>query len=256
MPRSKSKSQSSTGKLQSTPTPSKTKPKKFATKPRGHATPHKEQPIDSSSLWNALAKTPGVGVSITDAQGHLLFVNSTTMMLFSETTEIDYEGKRISDFHPPDFVKERLRMIQTVLKDGRPLTLKHIYHGRNIHSTVWPIVDRAPPYSRVIVVSFVACGESLTGDLPGNIEAYATNYIDLGPLDVLTQRELEVLVLLGHGMSVPKAAKILHRSPKTVQRHKAAISQKLELHGQAELVSLVASLGLELSHIKLKRLKR
>jgi DNA-binding CsgD family transcriptional regulator len=245
---------------------SQPKPRKSVAKPKGKAVKARAKSaavkkgnalgLDSHSLWNALSQTPGVGVSITDAKGSLLFVNDTMMSLFSDATDIQYVGKQISDFHPPEFVEERLQMIQRVLREGKPLSLQHIYRGRNIHSTVWPIVDKAPPFSRVIVVSFSPCNGSLPAAVPDAIESFSTNYIDLGPLDCLTPRELEVLVLLGYGMSVPKAAALLHRSPKTVQRHKAAISQKLELHGQAEIVSMVASLGLELSHAKLQRFKR
>ncbi|MEZ6087757.1 MAG: hypothetical protein R3C05_06990 [Pirellulaceae bacterium] len=39
--------------------------------------------IDLGSLWGAVSQTPGVGVSITDREGRLLFVNDTSMVLFS-----------------------------------------------------------------------------------------------------------------------------------------------------------------------------
>ncbi|TWU45170.1 Bacterial regulatory protein, luxR family [Novipirellula aureliae] len=82
--------------------------------------------------------------------------------------------------------------------------------------------------------------------MDSTIEVVATQYIGLGTLDVLTRRELEVLVLLGHGLSVPRAAAILHRSPKTVERHKDSISKKLRLRGQAKLVGVATSVGLDL----------
>ena len=219
--------------------------------------PHFRVPVgDPKALWTALSRTPGVGVSITDAEGRLLFVNDTSQVLFSKATAIAYQGKRISDFHPTEFVKERLALIGRVLKESRPLAIRHVYHGRRIESTLWPICDPAPPYNRVIVVS-IAGTPSLSSDVPAEIiEQAQTQYIDLGPLNVLTRRELEVLVLLGNGLSVPKAASVLFRSPKTIQRHKAAISQKLQVHGQAELVELVASVGLQLSDAHLKRLPR
>ncbi len=209
--------------------------------------------IDQGSLWAALSRSPGVGVSITDDKGRLLFVNDTAMVLFSQTTNIDYEGKSIADFHSPEYVKERLAMIARVLKDGKPLAMTHIYHGRSIHSTVWPIRDKTPPFNRVIVISRAeASGDDL--GLSDTCETVKSEYIGLGPLDCLTRRELEVAVLLGHGMSVPTVAKLLHRSPKTVQRHKASISSKLKVRGQAELVAIITSMGLDLDHTRLKRL--
>ncbi len=210
--------------------------------------------LDKLSLWNALAKTPGIGVSITDKDGRLLFVNDTAKLLFSESIETDYRGKFISDFHPREFTEERLAMIKRVLEDGKPLSISHIYHGRRIQSTIWPIRDHRPPYGRVIVVTHERSHDPLGSELADQCETISSAFIDLGPLNVLTYRELEVLVLLGHGMNVPEAAAVLYRSPKTIQRHKASISQKLGAHGQADLVAIVTVIGLNMDDIKLKRL--
>ncbi|WP_246146437.1 PAS and helix-turn-helix domain-containing protein [Rubripirellula lacrimiformis] len=208
-------------------------------------------PLDAASLWAAFSQTKGVGVSITDAQGRLLFVNDTAMVLFSKTAEIAYQGKCISDFHSPEYVAERLAMIGRVLHEGRPLSMQHIYHGKKICSTVWPIRDSQPPYDRVVVISRTDSGDGMM--IPEVAEQVSTEFIDLGPLSVLTRREVEVAVLLGHGMSVPRVAQLLHRSPKTIQRHKAAISTKLGVHGQAELVAIITEMGLELDDANRKR---
>lgn len=208
----------------------------------------------SPETWLALAQTPGVGVSITDAQGNLLFVNDTSLVLFSGSSDIDYQGKKIADFHPPEFVAERLAMIAEVLKKNKPLSIRHILNGKPISSTVWPIRDKTPPFNRALVISRPGPSQEVESQIPNNIETFDTEYVDLGPLNVLTRREVEVLVLLGHGMSVPRAAAILHRSPKTIERHKESIGKKLSLHGQAELVYLVTTMGLELSDAKRKRL--
>ncbi len=209
--------------------------------------------VDPVLLWTALCQSPGIGVSITDVSGRLLFVNDTTMVLFSEQTNVDYVGKSIADFHPPEFVAERLAMLKKVVEESKTVRVRHVYHGRRIESTLWPVQDKRPPFNRVIVVSHQsACelGLPVDNDL---IEVVSTNYIDLGSLSVLSRRELEVLVLLGHGLNVPRTAAVLHRSPKTIQRHKASISEKLGLRGQAELVQIVTELGLELSDAHLKR---
>lgn len=199
-----------------------------------------------------MSQTKGVGVTITDAEGRLLFVNDTAMVLFSEKTDIDYEGKYIRDFHSPEYVSERLAMIARVLAEGKPLAMRHIYHGKPIHSTVWPIRDTRPPFNRVVVISRAESGHD-HGGVPENAELVETQFIDLGPLSSLTRREVEVAVLLGHGMSVPRVARLLHRSPKTIQRHKASISGKLNVHGQAELVAIITEMGLDLDDAKLKR---
>ncbi len=209
--------------------------------------------IDPTSLWAALSQTAGVGVGITDKDGRLLFINDTALVLFEETTDVDYEGKRIGDFHSPEYTAERLAMIGRVIKEGKPLAITHIYRGRKIASTVWPIRDKTPPFNRVLVISRCE-SNSDAAPIPEACETIKSEYIGLGPLSVLSRRELEVAVLLGHGISVPKVAQLLHRSPKTVQRHKASISTKLRVRGQAELVQVITAMGLDLDDTRLKRL--
>jgi len=56
------------------------------------------------------------------------------------------------------------------------------------------------------------------------------------PVDVLSDRELEVLEKLGKGMSTRDIADTLHLSPKTVETHRAHIKEKLNLKDGNALV--------------------
>jgi DNA-binding NarL/FixJ family response regulator len=69
---------------------------------------------------------------------------------------------------------------------------------------------------------------------------------DLGPLDGLTARELEVLALLGKGQRTKEIAETLHRSVSTIDGHRERIGQKLGLNDRAELVSVARRAGLRL----------
>lgn len=207
---------------------------------------------EHSSLWNAFSETPGVGVSLTDVEGRLLFVNRTALELFEGHTDVAYEGKTIADFHPPEFVAERLPLLKRVIESQKPLILRHVYLGRCLESTLWPMLDRKPPFNRVIVVSRHVSGE--THEMNCGIDTIDSKYIELGQLHVLTRRELEVFVMLGHGMSIPRIAKTLHRSPKTLERHKAAIAKKLSVRSHAEMARIVCLLGLQFDDAKRTRL--
>lgn len=198
--------------------------------------------VEQAAFWKALSRTPGVGVSVTNAQGRLLFVNDTALDLFEGHTDVDYHGKTIADFHSPEFVEERLAILKKVVESHKPIKMRHVFLGRSIESTLWPINDRKPPFNRVIVVSKLQVGESDSSDK--SIETVESDFVELGQLNVLTQRELEVFVMLGHGMSIPQIAKTLYRSPKTIERHKSTIARKLTLRTQAEMVRIVTLLGL------------
>lgn len=55
-------------------------------------------------------------------------------------------------------------------------------------------------------------------------------------VDTLSDREKEILVLLGKGMSSAEIGERLHRSVKTIEAHRAAIRGKLGLRTAAELI--------------------
>lgn len=53
---------------------------------------------------------------------------------------------------------------------------------------------------------------------------------------ILTERESEVLQLIGQGLSIDEIGNNLHRSPKTIDVHRQHIKQKLNLKSNAELM--------------------
>lgn len=56
------------------------------------------------------------------------------------------------------------------------------------------------------------------------------------PINTLTDRELEILALVGHGRSSRQIAEDLHLSTKTVESHRLHIKEKLGLQNAAELL--------------------
>lgn len=57
----------------------------------------------------------------------------------------------------------------------------------------------------------------------------------LSPIDLLSDRELEVFRLIGHGFATRHIARELNRSVKTVETHRAHLKDKLGLKNAAEL---------------------
>jgi len=63
---------------------------------------------------------------------------------------------------------------------------------------------------------------------PGNVST--------SPVDRLTDRELEVVQLIGRGLSSREIAESLHLSVKTIESHRAHVKEKLSLRNATELV--------------------
>ena len=74
-------------------------------------------------------------------------------------------------------------------------------------------------------------GENLIFKAVQSIEAGAGS-----PLDALSDRELEVLQLLGQGHSTRSIAETLHLSVKTIETHRAHIKEKLGFHDSEDMV--------------------
>ncbi len=86
---------------------------------------------------------------------------------------------------------------------------------------------------------------------PGIAKRVITDYVQrldpaeaAGPLSALTAREREVLQLAADGRTIRQIAARLHLSPKTVEHHRAAAMNKLDLHNQTDLVKYAIRIGL------------
>jgi len=64
------------------------------------------------------------------------------------------------------------------------------------------------------------------------------------PLDLITDREREILSLIAHGHTTNEIATRLHLSNKTVETHRSHINEKLGLHTRADLVRFALDHGL------------
>lgn len=63
-------------------------------------------------------------------------------------------------------------------------------------------------------------------------------------LQSLTPREQQILRMIGKGQSRTEIAKTIHRSPKTVDAHRASIMEKLGIHDRVELARYAIREGL------------
>lgn len=66
-----------------------------------------------------------------------------------------------------------------------------------------------------------------------------------GPMDQLTDRELEVFELFGNGMSTSEIAERLCLSPKTIDAHRQKIKRKLDIGSTSELMQYAVKWVLE-----------
>ena len=97
-----------------------------------------------------------------------------------------------------------------------------------------------------LAVQAVARGETYLS--PAISKHVVADYIrhdggEPSPLELLTQRQREILQLLGEGHSTKEIARILHVSPKTVETHRTQLMERLDIHDIAGLVRFAIRAG-------------
>ena len=132
----------------------------------------------------------------------------------------------LTSFRTEDYVHAALRMGADgyILKDASidevQLALRHVAQGKKYLS---------PDVSAHVFDSFLH---------PHNGTARVSK------LDILTTRERSILQLVAEGRTNRRAAEFLSVSPKTIEKHRARLMQKLGLRNAAELTLVALDMGL------------
>ncbi len=204
-------------------------------------------------LWTILKSQPGVGIVLVDADGLVLFANEQARRIYYGHADFDPVGQTIEALEGPEFAAERLQVLREVIRTRRPRIIRHIRGGKRTEATLWPLRPKPPNKPRVLTIT-------RQGVLPESEEpafpVFESRLVDLGPLDVLTRRELEVLALIGHGTPLKTIALELGVSQRTVERYRTDIARKLRVNSIAEIARLVERAGLDVDHAALPRLQR
>jgi DNA-binding NarL/FixJ family response regulator len=86
---------------------------------------------------------------------------------------------------------------------------------------------------------------------PGITTAVVNGYLSAkaapafqSPFDELTPREREILKLIAEGYKTRQIADYLCISPKTVEKHRANLMERLQLHGVSALTTYAIEKGL------------
>lgn len=192
-----------------------------------------DQPVVSFAMRNLLSSQPGWSVvaHVTTLDEARIACNqsSPVVVLLDRVRPGDREYAFIS------WVRDHAPSTVSVVYGGQP---ELVYAQRCIRSGAAGYVGRAASVDVLLyTISLVLNGETVVNGHV--IDRLTTNFVrspSAEGIESLSQRELEVLHLLGQGMSNHKIAQLLCRSAKTIESHRYRIAQKLKISGGAELV--------------------
>ncbi len=190
-------------------------------------------------MWAALIDDTDVPVAVLDAAGTFEYANfAAGRMLGMDAAAV--AGHHLREFFTDELVNERLSIFRQVLNTSRPVAIEGMVKGRMRRSVFRPLQVAGQP-SRILVVSPVGAAAQPSQDASSTLHSRAN---ESGPLASLTARELEILKLIGVGLSTADIAKKLGRSVKTVEWHRVSLGDKLGVTNRVELARIAISAGL------------
>ncbi|MEO0716436.1 MAG: LuxR C-terminal-related transcriptional regulator, partial [Planctomycetota bacterium] len=189
--------------------------------------------------------------SVVDHAGTIRFVNARAAELFLQTTPEAMLDKSLDEVFDPSWAAERLATFDRIVQTERPVVMRHIRNGVQLQSTIRQITEHDGDLALFLIITIE--GESTSADADA-FDVVESELIDLGPLDPLSARELEVLALIGHGMTSKQIAKALHRSVRTVEKHCDAIREKLHSTNRVQVADFARKAGLRVEDATKKRL--
>ncbi|MEL6739816.1 MAG: LuxR C-terminal-related transcriptional regulator [Planctomycetota bacterium] len=160
-------------------------------------------------------------------------------------------GRHVAEFFPANVAAERTDLLRRALDSARPLRIFGMLTGVWSSVTYRPItLSRSSTHASQRAVLIVcpnavhAAGAPEHQDTTHAIDTVRVRQDDLGNLERLTERELEVLRLVGTGLSTNDIAHTLYRSHKTVDGHLLSIRKKLGNLSRVDLARVAIAAGL------------
>ena len=176
---------------------------------------------------------------IFDASGTIVWCCHRCPGFLGCTNADQVVGSSLCRFTPDLWAAERIAAIARAVREQRRITLLSIQDGRRMATRCIPVPGRGGEAERVLAVTepVEAADVERLSETEGDALVWSVVH-DLGPLDALTARELEVLALLGQGKRTKEIAETVHRSVSTIDGHRERIGQKLDLNDRAELITV------------------
>lgn len=208
------------------------------------------------ALGAALGSDPMSGVAIFGLGGAVIWANPQLSKLFRgpDASPAQSIGRKLKEVYPESFANEVVSVIDQAAASGKPALMRTIWRGEQIYTWVQPIKPEPSDSGEVAETQVLTISRKVRGDETAKdlfpmveFEKFDTKVINLGPLDVLSTRELEVLALLGQGLSAADIASVLHRSVKTINTHRESIGKKLKIDDRVKLAVVAQRAGLRLA---------
>ena len=201
---------------------------------KGSASTTRAQPLVRDQVFfAALSEDTGAPVMLMDAMGVIEFANPAALSVIV--------GKSLAEFLGEDLARDRLSIGAEATNTAKPVTVTGMVRGRLMRATFRGLGGAGASARLLVTFRLASPPDGQVGMMNGDIKARIDDH---GHLSNLTQRELEILRLIGLGLSSADIAKRLGRSVKTVEWHRVSLGEKLSVANRVELARIAIAAGL------------
>ncbi len=208
----------------------------------GSVSTTRAQPLVRDQVFfAALSEDTGSPVMLMDAMGVIEFANPAALSLLGLPSKAVIAGKSLAEFLGEDLARDRLGIGAEAANSSKAVTVTGMVRGRLMRATFRGLGGAGASARLLVTFRLASPPDGQVGMMNGDIKARID---DRGHLSNLTQRELEILRLIGLGLSSADIAKRLDRSVKTVEWHRVSLGEKLSVANRVELARIAIAAGL------------
>ena len=199
---------------------------------------------DLAEVWSAITLDSGADVAIITPEGRVLFM-STVLSWWAPNRPFDgFAGKLLTDLFPKPIADERGQLIRRVIDTNKPLVMHAAWKGIRTRTVMRPLPGAAGKPDRVLIVCRGIVPADDTRAAQADVEIVQAQHVDKGQLANLTPREMEILALIGQGLTTAAIAEKLFRSRKTIEAHRLSLGIKLSARNRVDLARIAVQSGL------------
>jgi len=202
---------------------------------------------DGVALPIAFFERSSTATSLLREDGLLLFRNAAAARIFTRMPPgvEDMIGHNITELEPRAFFEERVRMMRRLAIEERDAVFRDIWEGNQIMTHVHLLPPQPGEGMRLFLLMHLPTAGAVSPAPDDDVLFHDPAHQDLGPLALLSPRELEVLALVGEGLTAAQMAAKLHRSEETINTHKASLLRKLNCQNAVQLAVIAHRAGLK-----------
>lgn len=199
--------------------------------------------LPQSALWELLSQDSGAGLMLCDTGGRIHFVNERFAKFINQPSATAMTGKSFADIYPEAAAHERLEVVRRSARERRPLAVESVWNGVAYQTILRPLGMLGGDPDMVLALARHQPRKD-SEELSTQVERITLKSNNMGPLARLTARELELLALIGEGLSTSDIAKKISRSIKTVEAHRASLGKKLGVASRVALAKIASESNL------------